>query len=55
MVGGGLCLCLEVSHLDLNILKEELLDGFSPYRGFALVVRLHVVYLALMIFIHIIW
>ena len=56
MVGGGLCLglrSLKVSHLDLNLLKEEFLTGFSPYRGFSLAKRLHLVSLVLVIFIYI--
>ena len=37
VIGGGLCLglrSLEVSHLDLNLLKEEFLTEFSRRVGF---------------------
>lgn len=56
VVGGGLFLGLrsvEVSHLQLNTLKEEFQIRFHPYRGFALGMRLHLVSLVLVIFIHI--
>ena len=56
MVGGGIFLgiiILEVSHLELNVLMEEFLIGFSPYKGFSLDVRLHIMSLVLVIFIHI--
>ena len=56
VVGGGLCLglrSLEVSHLDLNLLKEEFLTRFSPCMGFALTERLHLVSLVLVIIIYI--
>ena len=43
---------LEVSHLDLNLLKEEFLTGFLPYRGFSLVLCLHFVSLVLVMFTH---
>lgn len=53
VVGGGLCLrlrSLEVSHLDLNPLKEEALTGFSPCRVSPLAERLHLVFLVLVVF-----
>lgn len=56
VVEGGLSpslISLEVSHLDLNLLKEEFLTGFSPCRGFSLVECLELVSLVLVIFIHV--
>ena len=56
VVGESLCLglrSLEVSHLDLSLLKEEFLTVFSPYRGFVMVEHLQLVSLVLVIFMYI--